>query len=132
MTLPLCALPCAARAAALDPFSMTERLDVGQNDPSPWSDDDPEDDDWEEFDPTPLEQWILDDFEWEIEQPWPERGDYWDDSLDGEWDTAGQMTNDRIPTTKRKRIAPIGHWCLAICHLSLDICHSMLGGRHDI
>jgi hypothetical protein len=96
MTLPLCASRCAtAGATPIDPLAPTEGLDVAHNDPSPWSDDAPEDDDWEEFDPTPLEEWILDDFEWEIEEPWPDRGDYWDDSLDGEWDTAREMTNDQ-------------------------------------
>ena len=37
------------------------------------------DDDWEEFDPTPLEAWIFDDFEWDVEEPYPQRGDFPDD-----------------------------------------------------
>ena len=37
-------------------------------------------DDWDEFDPTPLEAWILDDFEWDVEEPYPDRGDFWDDA----------------------------------------------------
>jgi hypothetical protein len=39
-----------------------------------------EDDDWEEFDPTPLEAWILDDFEWDVEELYPERGDFSDNA----------------------------------------------------
>ncbi len=39
-----------------------------------------DDDGWDEFDPTPLEAWILDDFEWDIEEPDPDRADFWEDS----------------------------------------------------
>jgi hypothetical protein len=45
------------------------------------------DDDWQDFDPTPLEACILDDFEWEIEEAYPQRGDYWDETSD-------EMRND--------------------------------------
>ncbi|MEX2139195.1 MAG: hypothetical protein WD894_08040 [Pirellulales bacterium] len=45
-----------------------------------------EDDDWEEFDPTPLEVWILDDFEWEVEEPYPARGDLSDCDSEREMD----------------------------------------------
>jgi hypothetical protein len=124
MTLPVCASPCAC-AAALGSCSSAERLDNGQNDPPPWSDELPENDEWEEFDPTPLEEWILDDFEWEIEQPWPQRCDYWDDSLDGEWDMARQMTNDQAPMTKNTS------WPFVIGHWDLVIGHSSIGGPHD-
>jgi hypothetical protein len=67
---------------------------------------DGDDCDWNEFDPTPLESWILDDFDWDIEQAYPERGDYWDDSLDGEWDRAGcaAMTSDEARMTKHVRM----------------------------
>jgi hypothetical protein len=54
------------------------------DEPTAW----PDDGDWEEFDLTPLESWILDDFDWEIEVPYPERGDFWDESLEREWDLA--------------------------------------------
>ena len=33
---------------------------------------DGDDCDWNEFDPTPLESWILDDFDWDIEQAYPD------------------------------------------------------------
>jgi hypothetical protein len=63
----------------------------------------PDDDgDWEEFDPTQLESWILDDFDWDIEESYPERGDYWDDSLDREWDLAAAAiphSEFRIPNS---------------------------------
>jgi hypothetical protein len=39
-----------------------------------------DDDEWDEFDPTPLEAWILDDFEWDVEESYPDQGDFWDDS----------------------------------------------------
>jgi hypothetical protein len=35
-----------------------------------------DEDEWEEFDPTPLEAWILDDFDWEIEGPYPDSTDF--------------------------------------------------------
>lgn len=63
MTLQLCVPRCAQADAEPDPKELP--LD---------------DDEWEEFDPTPLESWILDDFEWEIEPPYPQRGDFFDDS----------------------------------------------------
>lgn len=51
--------------------------------------DDEELDDDLEFDPGPLEREILDDFVWELDPaPPPDRRDYWDDSLDREWDAA--------------------------------------------
>jgi hypothetical protein len=85
MKLRLCAPRCAlGQAAAINPPLSTECRDIDPKNPRPSSDDAFEDDDWEEFDPTPLEEWILDDFEWEIEETWPDRGDYWDDSLDGD------------------------------------------------
>jgi hypothetical protein len=76
----------------------TPRCGVGAEDPLENGNDWEDGADWDssEFDPTPLESWILDDFEWDIEPSYPERGDYWDDSLDGEWDRAGcaAITND--------------------------------------
>jgi hypothetical protein len=45
-------------------------------------------DDWDEFDPAPVERWIMDDFDWDDAEPLPDRGDYWDDSLDSQWDLA--------------------------------------------
>jgi hypothetical protein len=92
MTLQLCARSCAHTDDDLPPIEPTEFPD--------------DDGDWEAFDPTPLESWILDDFDWEIEESYPERGDYWDDSLDGEWDlaAAGLMHSQRVclPVTRGK------------------------------
>jgi hypothetical protein len=61
MTLPLRVRDCAHTSADPDPSF--------------------EDDDWLEFDPTGLESWILDDFDWEIEDVYPERGDFSGDPL---------------------------------------------------
>jgi hypothetical protein len=69
-----------------------------------------QDNDWDEFDPTPLESWILDDFDWEIEVPYPERGDYWDDSLDGEWDLAAEARR-RLARRDRGTDAPLARFC---------------------
>ena len=38
-----------------------------------------DDDDWPEFDPASLESCILDDFDWDIEDAYPQRGDFPDD-----------------------------------------------------
>jgi hypothetical protein len=97
---PARAIPVVRRSPDLA-HAATEGLPIStaRTLPSPRSTDDfaplgespefPEDDgDWEEFDPTPLESWILDDFDWDVEESYPERGDYWDDSLDREWDLA--------------------------------------------
>ena len=62
MTLPLRVRDCAHPSA----------------DPGPSFEDD---DDWLEFDPIGLESWILDDFDWEIEDVYPERGDFSGDPL---------------------------------------------------
>jgi hypothetical protein len=112
MTLQLCVSPCALacveRAVRWSPvvrgspdpaLATTEGLPISTagtitgprsiaDFPAPGESPEFPDDDcaWEEFDPTPLESWILDDFDWDIEESYPERGDYWDDSLDGEWD----------------------------------------------
>jgi hypothetical protein len=76
--------------------------------------------DWEEFDPTPLESWILDDFDWEVEESYPERGDYWDDSLDRETDIALASCNiqfrlsarrDRGAHAARSPASAAWHWC---------------------
>jgi hypothetical protein len=109
MTLQLCVSPCAlvdverAVRGSRDPaHATTDGLPISTagtitgprstaDFPAPGeSPEFPDDDDcaWEEFDPTQLESWILDDFDWDIEESYPERGDYWDDSLDGEWDVA--------------------------------------------
>jgi hypothetical protein len=100
MTLQLCVSSCARAITVSRPRCTTH---AAQHDPRadelpPAAEppDSPDDDDWEEFDPTPLESWILDDFDWEVEESYPERGDYWDDSLDREWDLAAEaaaMTN---------------------------------------
>ena len=73
----------------------------------------PDDDlDWEVFDPTPLESWILDDFDWEIEVPYPERGDYWDDSLDREWDLAAQARRRFARRDRGADAAPLARFCI--------------------
>lgn len=61
MTLQPSVSRCAQASAELDPLFEEQ------------------DDDWEEFDPTSLESWILDDFDWEIEEGYPQRGDFLDD-----------------------------------------------------
>jgi hypothetical protein len=60
MTLPLQVRCCAHIVAEPDsPFFEEE-----------------EEDDRLEFDPTSLESWILDNFDWDIEHSYPERGDF--------------------------------------------------------
>jgi hypothetical protein len=76
-------LPSGAVGSAATPNNADEPPPSGE--PPDFPDDDG---DWAEFDPTQLESWILDDFDWDIEESYPERGDYWDDSLDREWDFA--------------------------------------------
>jgi hypothetical protein len=63
MTLHLCVPRCAHADDQSDPIEL------------PF-----DDDEWEEFDPTPLEAWILDDFEWEIEEPYPDHADFFHDT----------------------------------------------------
>jgi hypothetical protein len=99
MTLQLCVSPCALAGRERVVRAFPDRVVHGSPDPahaateglpistartlpSPRSTDDfaplgespefPEDDgDWEEFDPTPLESWILDDFDWDVEESYP-------------------------------------------------------------
>jgi hypothetical protein len=84
--------------------------------PSEFPDDDGE---WEEFDPASLESWILDDFDWDVEESYPERGDYWDDSLDGEWDVAAAaaMTNAEVRMTKQYRMTNDESVCWPVLHV---------------
>jgi hypothetical protein len=136
MTLQLCVSRCAlGGAAACGRNPPLGQINAEQDDRELWSDepDDPDeasdvDDDWEEVDPAQLESWIFNDFDWEMDQAYPQRGDYWDDSLDGQWDMAAQaaMTNDEVrhggsaggttPMTKSSNGFFIGHWDLVIGH----------------
>ncbi len=92
---PICDLPSAglpARAARKGMHKAPPRPSIDTRDA------DLEDENLEpcfegpDYDSDSLESWILDDFDWEIEPASPERGDYWDDSLDREWDTASCAT----------------------------------------
>jgi hypothetical protein len=124
MTLQICVSPCAlagaddlmrefpdsvVRGSPYPAHAATEGLQVICADDLPPCVEPPEvpDDDgeWEEFDSATLERWILDDFDWDVEESYPQRGDYWDDSLDGEWDLAATIN------VNRDRFFPSYTWC---------------------
>lgn len=131
MTLQLCVSPCAlvdhegVVRGSPDPAHLTtEGLPIFSADdipppiePAEFPDDDGE---WEEFDPASLESWILDDFDWDVEESYPQRGDYWDDSLDGEWDlaaAAAAMTNTEVRMTKQFRMTNNEGVCWPVLHV---------------
>ena len=89
MTLQLCVSPCALKGARTIDRHRSSTPCNTNDDAVPQQPELPEDDDWDEFE-IPDDDVFFDFCEID-DAPEPQPGDYWDDSLDGEWDV---MTND--------------------------------------